>query len=65
MLVRVLPKVVVGTGSQYMINRITVGIGSHYLRRVVEEQGRAGRGPTPGTITVGTGSHYLRRIVKV
>ena len=48
-----------------MINRITVGIGSHYLSRVVEGQGRAGRGPTPWTITVGTGSHYLSRIVKV
>ena len=44
-----------------MINRITVGAGSHYLSRVVEGQGCAGRGLTPGTIKVGSGSHYLSR----
>ena len=38
MLVRVLPKVVVGTGSQYMIIRITVGIGSLYLSRIVKSR---------------------------
>ena len=64
-LVRVLLKVVVGTGSQYMINRITVGIGSLYLSRVVVGQGCAGRGLTPGVFTVGIGSRYLSRIVGV
>ena len=51
----------VGRGSQYRINTITVGTESHDLSRVVEGQGCAGRGVTPGTITVGTGSHYLSR----
>ena len=41
--------------------RFTVGTESHDLSRVVEGQGCAGRGVTPGTITVGTGSHYLSR----
>ena len=44
-----------------MINRITVGTGSHDLSRVVEGLGCAGRGLTPGTIKVGTRSHYLIR----
>ena len=59
----VLPKVAVGRGSQYRINRITVETGSQYLSGVVDGQGCAGRGFVlgPGTIKVGAGSRYLSR----